>query len=263
MLKCQPSRSPGGLSAQLPTKALSQGAQTPLSSAILGGHRECARLLLQAGASTTLRVEVRRNKTQTTTITFFPCITQPSRAACPQGEHTPLMLACGEGLTGCVEELLAAGAAVAPGDNVRKITTRPAPLLSWCVLAEMMKPFSLVPDQCGETALHKAAQYGHAACVRLLLAAGAPTNARTLGGKTPLFSAVPPLPTPSPLPAANREAAADAAGAGAGAEIDHVGCLRALLEAGADPRVLDTVRADADCEGMKGSAALRSVCARH
>lgn len=139
-------------------------------------------------------------------------------SVCPQGEHTPLMLAAADGLAGCLEELIAAGASVIPGDNL------------------------------GETALHKAAQCGHAGCVAALLRAGASTTARTLGGLTALFSALPPPPRPPPtttLTLTRQLAGSEDGRTAAEREADHPGCIGLLLAAGADPRVRDSVRSAA------------------
>ena len=108
-----------------------------------------------------------------------------------QGGRTPLLWAAAEGKAHVVELLLERGANMDAQTKVRpreeSVSCTPRPCSDGVVAC--VCPLTLRVHQSGNTALSRAAAYGHADVAKVLLAAGAEVGARNSDGLTPLHRA--------------------------------------------------------------------------
>lgn len=153
--------------------------------------------------------------------------------------NTALSLAVDKRMTECSLALLKAGAnpnLKVPLPPLVDAAATSSPELVTALLAAGAN-VNAAATLTGTTALIAAAAIGDAATVSQLLAAGANANARVRGGRTALLAAV-----------------------GASSDSDALGCVAALMAAGADPSVTIDGLTAAELARRDGQEALAAAC---
>ena len=164
---------------------------TALVGAIQRGHREVARLLLQAGADPREGeplAEVAADGDLELVNSLIAAGAPVNSASCP------LCAAAGDGREDVVHVLLENGADVHFRDPGGTALTRAAEGGYAKLVRLLFQKGADVNATYGEvqlSALHVAAMRGHVESVRALIESGADVNARTTQGKTPLMYAAP------------------------------------------------------------------------
>lgn len=152
---------------------------TALVAAVRGGHTECAKLLLAAGATvnqpnrraTALEVASQRGH-----VDCVKLLLANGAAVNQAADGTPLYAACEQGQAECVSLLCAAGAAA---NQAREDGTTPLLIACWHGFAScvaLLCAANAAVDQTAEdgcSPLFAASQHGHAECAKLLVEAGA------------------------------------------------------------------------------------------
>ena len=158
-------------------RSRAQDGATPLYIAALKEHVTCVKLLLEAGADTSVKIDVRIGYHYVMLPVAFQHAS-PRNPPPSQDGRTPLHIASQYGHAACLKLLLAAGADKDAKTDVRIVNLCLSHLFGLPAGFRACSQHASLHSQDGYTPLYIATFNGHEACEKLLLAAGADTDAK-------------------------------------------------------------------------------------